>query len=135
MGKTYELNEKHIKQLHSLYQDVWWAKGRTLEDTRQCVLGSQICIGLLDDDSNLIGFARVLTDGVFKALIFDVIVAENMRYRGLGEHLITLIKSHPRLKNVRHFELYCLPDMQAFYTKCGFNAGLDGVTLMRYVNA
>lgn len=134
MDITYELSEKHIKQLHSLYQNVWWAKGRTLEDTKRCVLGSQICVGLADDDENLVGFARVLTDYIFKALIFDVIVSESMRDRGLGKRLITLITSHVRLKSVKHFELYCLPDMQEFYTMCGFSSDLGGVELMRHIN-
>ena len=56
-------------------QGEWWTRSRSLEETKQCVLGSQICIGITSEADNLVGFVRVLTDFTFKALIFDVIVA------------------------------------------------------------
>ena len=61
------LTKKQIGQLHQLYQGEWWSRTRTLLETRQCVVGSQICIGLATPDEQLVGFARVLTDYTFKA--------------------------------------------------------------------
>ena len=46
MKVIYQLNRDHIKQLYDLYQNEWWSKGRTLEETKICVDSSQICIGL-----------------------------------------------------------------------------------------
>ena len=135
MNVIFNLNENHIAQLHALYQQEWWTKGRTLEETRNCVAGSQICIGLINTNDELIGFARVLTDFTFKALIFDVIVRENNRKTGLGERLLSLIKSHEKLQNVKHFELYCLPEMCDFYAKHGFTTDLGEIRLMRLSNA
>ena len=93
--------------------------------------GSQICIGLTDDTGNLIGFVRVITDYTFKALVFDVIVADAHRGKGLGDHLIKLVLEHPDLARVRHFELYCLPDVGPFYERHGFSTEVGGVRLMR----
>lgn len=134
MKTIYQLSDKHIAQLHQLYQKEWWTKARTLEDTRKCVANSQLCIALVDAQDDLIGFARVLTDFTFKALIFDVIVREDQRGKGLGDKLMGLIKSHDKLSGVRHFELYCLPDMKDFYAKHGFTTEVCGVQLMRYDN-
>jgi len=127
-----ELNETHIKQLHALYQNEWWTKNRTLEETRLCVSGSQICLALIDEQNNLQGFARVLTDYIFKALIFDVIVFKPYRKKGLGDKLRISIKNHPKLARVKHFELYCLPEMFVFYEKHGFSKDVGDVKLMRY---
>ncbi len=135
MDIIYSLGEKHISQLHTLFQQEWWTQGRSIEDTRRCVFGSQICIGLTATNDELVGFARVLTDYTFKALIFDVIVSKNKRSQGLGNKLLSLIKSHERLKSVRHFELYCLPEMFAFYTKHGFTHHVGEIKLMRCVNS
>lgn len=135
MNVIYSLNENHIAQLHELYQQEWWTKGRTLEETKNCVNGSQICIGLVSANDDLIGFARVLTDFTFKALIFDVIVRKNNRKNGLGDRLLTLIKSHEKLQGVKHFELYCLPEMYNFYAKHGFKTNLGEIRLMRLSNA
>jgi GNAT superfamily N-acetyltransferase len=127
-----ELSEHHIEQLHELYQKEWWSKGRTLDATRSGVRGSQIIVGLLDETDSLIAFARVLTDYTFKALIFDVIVAEHARGRGLGSLLVSLVTGHAALRSVRHFELYCLPELEGFYRSHGFSEEVGAIQLMRH---
>jgi predicted GNAT family N-acyltransferase len=135
MNVIHELNEKHILQLCDLYQLEWWSKGRTLDETRQCVAGSQICIGLVDGNNDLAGFTRVLTDFTFKALIFDVIVRSSERGKGLGDQLISHLKSHQQLQGIKHFELYCMPDMLDFYGRHGFSTDVGEMRLMRQVSA
>lgn len=135
MNVLYSLTEYHIAQLHTLYQQEWWTKGRTLGETQACVAGSQICVGIIGANDELIGFARVLTDFTFKALIFDVIVRKDHRKTGLGDKLLSLIKSHEKLQNVKHFELYCLPEMFVFYANHGFSTNTGEIRLMRFTNA
>lgn len=135
MTIIYEFSAVHLKQVHQLYKDVWWAKDRSLEDTISCVRGSQICIGILDKDDNLIGFCRIISDFIYKAIIFDVIVSSKHRGDGLGQKLIGLIKNHDKLKRVKHFELYCLPEMEGFYSALGFSTNVGGIKLMRNINA
>ena len=132
MKVIYELNDSHIEQLHRLYQNEWWSNGRTLETTHKCVENSQLCIALIDTQDELIGFARVLTDFTFKAFVFDVIVREDQRENGLGDMLMSLIRSHERLADVAHFELYCLPEMSDFYARHGFTTDVGNIKLMRY---
>ena len=135
MGVIYSLDGKHIVQLHNLYQQEWWSKDRTIVEVRKCVAGSQVCIGLVDVNNDLVGFTRVLTDYTFKALIFDVIVRESERGCGLGDKLISLVKMHSQLQGVKHFELYCLPEMFSFYIERGFSTDVGEVLLMRKINA
>ncbi|KIE18691.1 GCN5 family acetyltransferase [Vibrio sinaloensis] len=129
------LNQEQIAQVHRLYMQTWWAKDRTLEQTISCISGSQLCVGILDNDDNVVGFARVLTDFIFKAIIFDVIVCEEQRNSGLGAQLMRTIQQHDRLKHIRHFELYCLPEMETYYEQFGFSSEVGGIVLMRQVNA
>jgi len=84
---------------------------------------------------NLIGFTRVLTDFTFKALIFDVIVHLDHRKEKLGDKLINLVKTHSKLRQVKHFELYCLPELFEFYKKHGFDKNIGEIHLMRFQNA
>ena len=134
MEVCYQLNSRQIEQLHALYQKESWSKGRTLEETQRCIKGSQLCIALIDNEGNLAAFARVLTDAIFKALIFDVIVCEKYRGDGLGNTLITTIKNHPTLARVKHFELYCLPELEEFYERQGFTTDVSNMRLMRHIN-
>lgn len=137
MNKTEiieKLNESQLKALHAFYQNEWWSKGRTLVDVVSCVNGSQICIGLIDEQGELQAFARVLTDYTFKALVFDLIVSDKRRCKGLGSKIMLHIKEHPKLQKVKHFELYCLPEMFTFYEQYGFSTDVGEIKLMRFVN-
>ena len=134
MTIIYEFSDVQIKQVHQLYKAVWWAKDRSLQETIQCVRGSQVCIGLLDEDNKLIGFARVISDFIYKAIIFDVIISDANRGNGLGQQMMKLIKNHNKLKNVKHFELYCLPEMESFYSAFDFSTDVGGIRLMRCIN-
>jgi hypothetical protein len=127
------LSEQHIVQLHALYQHEWWSKGRSLDATRRGVKGSQVVIGLANGSNELVAFARVLTDYTFKAVIFDVIVAETSRRQQLGRKLLELVTNHEALRDVRHFELYCLPELVEFYVPHGFSTDVGNIRLMRKV--
>ena len=130
--KTIEnLNPKHINQLHDLYQNEWWTKDRTLDETQEIVKNSSVVIAFVNDDDDLVAFARVLSDFVAKAIIFDVIVEPHYRKQGLGKKLMDAILLHDKLQKVKHFELYCLPKMVAFYKDYGFEDGLDGLVFLR----
>ena len=127
------LQERHIVQLHELYEQEWWTRGRTLEDVRAMVASSEYLYGLSEGPTDaLVGFARVLTDTVFKSLIFDLIVDPGHRGQALGRQLMVHILRDPRLARVKHFELYCLPGLEPFYERLGFSADVGGVRLMRY---
>ncbi len=127
------LSEQHIVQLHALYQREWWSKGRSLDATRRGVKGSQVIIGLTNESNELVAFARILTDYTFKAVLFDVIVAESSRSQQLGRKLMDLVTSHEALREVRHFELYCLPELVGFYAAHGFSTDVGNIRLMRKV--
>lgn len=127
-----QLSTAYSSQLLQLYLQAWWALERTTEEAERCLAGSQLTIGVVDDDGKLVGFTRVLTDYVFKALIFDVIVDQKYRGQGLGDRLISHVKSHPELSRVRHFELYCKEEVHDFYVAHGFVRQAGDLQLMRH---
>ena len=125
-------DEPHIEQLFDLYQREWWSSQRRPSDVRAMLSASDLVFGFLERDTGqLAAFSRVLTDFVYKALVFDVIVAEPHRGTGLGRQLLETIVNHPRLRLVQHVELYCRPNLVGFYRKFGFTEELGDLTLMR----
>ena len=126
------LTDSQVRQLHQLFQGEWWTKGRTLDDTRRMLEHSDFVFAVSDPETDrLAGFARVLTDRTFKAFIFDVIVAPAHRDRGIGRLIVERILEHPDLAVVKHFELYCLPELVPFYERWGFSSDTGGITLLR----
>jgi len=132
MKVIYKMDTCHIEQLYHLFREEWWTEKRSMDETKKVIKRSSIVIGLVDENSNkLKAFARVLTDYTFKAIIFDVIVDENFRNMGLGKLLMNIIIEHEELKDVKHFELYCLPEMFEFYKSYGFSDELGELVFMR----
>lgn len=129
---THTLSESQTDQLEVLFQKQWWSGGRSADDVRRLLRHSNVVFGIIDNATQeLVAFARVLTDTVIKAWIFDVIVHEDHRGTGLGTKLMEQILAHPEIKAVRHVELYCRSEKLEFYQRHGFSADLGDVNLMR----
>lgn len=67
----------------------------------------------------LIGFARVLTDGIYRATLWDVVVHPDYQGRGVGEELMHRILAHPVLSKIEKFWLNTRNKF-SFYEKFGF---------------
>jgi GNAT superfamily N-acetyltransferase len=93
---------------------------------------SDVVVALVDRSSDrLVGFARALTDDVYRAVVFDVVVEPGHRERGLGRMLLDAVVSHPRLADVESLDLVCQPDLVPFYRRWGFTDAVGESRLMR----
>ena len=134
LRKIGRLTDEHIKDLHRMYQEEWWTKGRALGDVRRMLEHTDVVVGFCEvENRRLVAFARVLTDYVYKALVLDVIVESGSRDRGLARALMEAVIGHPSLTSVRHFELYCRPQLVPLYRKWGFSDELGDLRFMRRV--
>ncbi|BAY17080.1 GCN5-related N-acetyltransferase [Anabaenopsis circularis NIES-21] len=124
------LTEKQISELVQLYKNEFWSKQRTYQDVAKMLKASNIVLGLIDNNEQLIGFTRVLTDFVYRATIYDVIIKPDYRKQGLGVKLLDAIVNHPQLNPVEHIALYCLPEMIPFYQRWGFTPKVGNLKLM-----
>jgi ribosomal protein S18 acetylase RimI-like enzyme len=107
------------EQLLTLFQQAPWAKGRTLSDARDMLRHTDVALCAWDGD-HLVGFGRVLTDFVYRATIWDVIVDEAYQKQGIGAEIVQRILHHPRLKKVELFWL--CTRRPGFYEKLGFSS-------------
>ena len=127
-----QLDEPHVHDLVALYQNEWWSKGRNRDDVRKMLAHSDIVFGLVETESNqLVGFARVLTDRIYRATLYDVIVAGDKRGSDLGKRLMDAITAHPDLAAIEQLELHCLPELEAFYARWGFAQNTTGTSTLR----
>jgi len=127
-----QLDTKQTQQLLDLLHKTWWGKDRTMQDVAT-TLKKCLSFGLIENISGkLIGYARVLTDEIKYAFIFDVMVDEPYRKKGLGDVIMKAIIAHPKLQCIKNFELTCAPDLIKFYERFGFSEDYDNVTAMRF---
>ena len=113
--------KKHLspEQLLGLFHQAPWAKHRTLKDAREMLRHTDLALCAWDGEQ-LVGFGRVLTDFVYRATIWDVIVDAAYQKQGIGSELVQRILAHPRLKKVELFWL-CTRRPQ-FYERLGFTS-------------
>lgn len=127
-----EIPEHRLSQLKNVLSTEWWTKDRSVEGLRTMVANTQAVIGAVDESADtLVGFARAISDGIYKALVMDVIVSVEHRGRGVSKLLMDGLMAHPALKNVQDFELYCKPNLVALYKRWGFVESPSGVVFMR----
>jgi GNAT superfamily N-acetyltransferase len=107
-----------VQQLQALYHHAIWAKGRDLDGIKRMLENTDYVFSAWDGP-RLIGFARVLTDRIYRATLWDVVVHPDYQGQGVGEALIKTILSHPVLSKVDKFWLNTR-DKQAFYERFGF---------------
>jgi len=83
-------------QLVALYRQAPWATTRTQDDTCDMLAHTDVAITAWDR-SRLVGLGRVLTDYVYRASIWDVIVDTDYQGQDIGTHIIQRILDHPEL--------------------------------------
>ncbi|MFE9203376.1 GNAT family N-acetyltransferase [Micromonospora sp. NPDC007230] len=121
-----------LPYLMDLFASAWWTAGRTTSDVTRMLAASDLVVALICGPSGrLVGFARVITDEVYLAVVLDVIVAPGSRGSGLGAMLMDAVVGHPRLAAVRSIELVCQPELMPFYRRWGFTEEVGRSRLMR----
>ena len=125
------LTESQVSDLMDLYKNEFWTDKRTREDVVKMLASTDVIIGLVDECDRLIGITRVLTDFVYRAMIFDVIIKPTHRKMGLGAKLMDAVLNHPKLQTVENFALNCLPNMIPFYERWGFSDDVGEMKFLR----
>lgn len=116
-------------QVYALYRVAPWAKGRSRARIATALKNSPL-LATAWQGKTLVGMARCSTDFAFRCVLWDVIVGEEFRQRGLGKKLVRLVLDHPRLKSVEQFWLYTSANRK-FYATLGFKPESQGVMIRR----
>jgi N-acetylglutamate synthase-like GNAT family acetyltransferase len=107
------------QQLQELFAlAAFWARDRQLEELKVAIANSDPVITVWNAEQ-LIGFARATSDGVYRAVIWDVVIHPDYQGAGLGRKLVQTVLSHPKLSRVERIYLMTT-NQQAFYEKIGF---------------
>lgn len=125
--RVVEVTPDRADELVDLY-DTWeWWIDRDAATVAAAVESSTVVVGLEradggTDDGTLVASARVVSDGVYYARLYDVVVHEAHRGRGLGERLVRETAEHHALDGVETVSLGCETDLVGFYEGCGFES-------------
>ena len=108
-----------LMKLRRLFQKhAFWAQQRNDAELRRMLRGSDVVVSLWRG-KRLVGFGRASTDGIYRAVLWDIVVAGDLQGRGLGRKVVEALLSSPSLRNVER--LYLMTTNSAgFYQQLGF---------------
>ncbi len=117
----YQVTLPSREAFYRLFESAGWNKEYRLDENQlhEALGRSWYMISAYHKDS-LVGFGRILSDGVFHALIIDVIVLPEYQYKGIGSAIMNRLIEHCRSKNIRDIQLFCAKEKTTFYEKLGF---------------
>lgn len=118
-----------VTRILALYEDTWWAKGRSVDAVRRALEHSHPVVTAWEA-GQLVGFARVISDLTFRATIWDVIVRPSHQRRGIGLAMMRFVLDHPDLRSVSHF-LLLTADKRGFYERLGFTPEREMTMMLR----
>lgn len=113
------MGEADASEATNLLVGTYWCEDTTPDRIRRALLGSSAWVGARDRSGALVGTARALADGARRAWLYDVIVADAWRGRGLGRALVRLLLDHPVVRGVESV-LLRTRDAMRFYEPFGF---------------
>jgi ribosomal protein S18 acetylase RimI-like enzyme len=125
-----EKKDLPIEQLHKIFIAVGWSDGDELSDGMragfmQPWLNSTLVVSAWDGDK-LVGAVRVLSDTIFRSIIYDLLVLPEFQNKGIGTELVR--------RCIEHFPnsewlIQTTQDISGYYEKIGFKRDNSDVFL------
>lgn len=127
--KILSYTERKIRasDVTRLYNDVgWWGK-RQVQDIEE-MLSKGHSVGAWKDDT-LVGFARAVSDGKFRAYVEDVVIHSSYRKEHIGTILVS--KLLDELSHIDVISLFCEEHLIPFYEKNNFKFSKSQLVMHR----
>ena len=99
-------------------KNAFWAKNRTINDLQKCLANSDVIISLWDG-YEIVGFGRALSDGVFRAVLWDIVIDKNHQGKGYGKTIVKNLLNSKKLKNTKKIYLMTT-NKKLFYSQIDF---------------
>ena len=106
-----------------LFETTGWNKDYKLtsEELHLSIQNSSYCISAYNNEK-LVGFGRMLSDGIVHAVIFDVIILPEFQRKGIGNKIMEKLLEECKKNKIRDIQLFCADGKIEFYKNFGFKA-------------
>ena len=128
----------HLKPVNGLNKlqklldrNAFWAKSRTINDLKKCLANSDVIVSLWVG-YEIVGFGRALTDGIFRGVLWDIVIDQNHQGKGFGTLIIKNLLASKKIKNTK--KLYLMTtNKKRFYSQREFQEVTSQSLLVREI--
>ena len=115
----------NLKPINGLYKlqklldrNTFWANKRSIKDLKKCLANSDVIVSLWVDNE-IVGFGRALTDGIYRGVLWDIVIDQNHQGKGFGTLIVKNLLSSKKIKNTK--KLYLMTtNKKLFYSQFDF---------------
>ena len=101
-----------------LDKNAFWAKNRTLHDLKKCLANSDVIVSIWVG-KEIVGFGRALTDGIYRGVLWDIVIDQNHQGKGFGTLIVKNLLSSKKIKTTK--KLYLMTtNKNLFYKQLDF---------------
>ena len=101
-----------------LDNNAFWAKNRTINDLKKCLANSDVIVSLWVGNE-IVGFGRALTDGIYRGVLWDIVIDQNYQGKGFGKLIVQRLLSSKKVKQTK--KLYLMTtNKKLFYSQLDF---------------
>ena len=110
----------------SLFESTGWNSfyKATSDQFAKCLASTWYSVSAYHDNQ-LIGFGRIISDGILYGIICDMIVAPAHQNRGVGTAILDKLKERAEGEGLRAIWLFSAPGKSEFYRRNGFEERAD----------
>ena len=101
-----------------LDNNAFWAKNRTINDLKKCLANSDVVISIWVGNE-IVGFGRALTDGIYRGVLWDIVIDQNHQGKGFGKLIVNNLLSSKEIKNTKKIYLMTT-NKKLFYSQTDF---------------
>ena len=136
MQAIYEETIPEREAYHHLFETTGWNESYQagVDQLHRAIANSWYTVSAYVDD-RLVGFGRVISDGVLYAFICDMIVQPSHQRQGIGSAILQKLVERCRAAGVRVIWLFAAQGKSEFYERHGFQARPAGAPGMQLVTA
>ena len=131
LGPNFRPNKGLIKLQKFLNRNAFWAKDRKLNDLKKCLSNSDVIISIWVG-SQIVGFGRALSDGIYRGVLWDIVIDKNHQGKGYGKLIVKTLLNSPKLKHTKKVYLMTT-DKKQFYSQIDFKDVISQNLLIREI--
>ena len=131
LGPNLRPNRGLYKLQKLMNQNAFWAKDRSINDLKKCLANSDIIVSIWSGNA-IVGFGRALSDGVYRGVIWDVVIDQNHQGKGYGKLILNNILNSKKIKNTKKIYLMTT-NKKLFYSQNGFKEVISQNLLIREI--
>ena len=131
LGPSFKPTNGLYKLQRLLDRNAFWAKNRTIKDLKKSLANSDVIVSLWVGNE-VVGFGRALTDGIYRGVLWDIVIDQHHQGKGFGTLIVKNLLSSKKIKNTK--KLYLMTtNKKKFYSQLDFSEVTSQDLLIREI--